>query len=188
MGKIILYCVLSFNLIIISCNHHKIENKKLKLGEHEKVEFNYSPSAICNYDSLLFKYALSFEPRSISLQKSINSELDTFLNNVDTICLKKQKKFEFFVCCILLKQYKHHLECCHQGYDLLSMREGSSSLIINGFLHMINPRDFNLEMLNSGAIVDYIQNQKDLKNNTVLEPYLKKIEEINKRIIRGDFK
>lgn len=139
-----------------------------------------------NYDSMLLVISNEFEPKSINLNNSISSKASSFILNVDTNCLRKQSMYDTFIAIILAKLYSHHLKCCNQGYDLLSMKEGAAKVIIVEFEKMAGyDKKPNLEFLNSGKIVNYINSQPDLQKNLEIQSLLKEINKQEKRIERG---
>lgn len=147
-----------------------------------------SKDKICttDYDSVLDKYSQSFEPSTIDLSKSLSPTLNLFLLNVDTNCLRKEKKYEVFITIILAKLNYYHLKCCNQGYDLQSMEQGGAKVIINEFKNIAGYKSQRLEMLNSSTVVDFIEHHQALKDNTTLKDILKKIDEEASRIDKGN--
>lgn len=143
----------------LSCNF--ISEKKVDIDDSGR---NKVKSHICeeNYDSLLVRYANEFSATTVDLNGSLSSDLKVFLNSVDTGCLKKQTEYRYFIALILAKLALHHLQCCNQHYDLYQMNEGPASIIINGFNGLAAYESNNLEMLNSGLIIDYIKSDSSL--------------------------
>ena len=142
-----------------------------------KTESAIKDNRDCNqiHDSMLVRFADAFTPISISLDKSILQELKSFIFSIDTVCLRKQNKYEYFVSVIVAKQALHHLQCCNQGYDLYQMREGAAAIIINEFDRFSGYKSKKLEMLNSGVIVDYINSNSTLSSDTTLANLVKLI-------------
>jgi hypothetical protein len=59
---------------------------------------------------------------------------------------------------ILAKLAWHHLSCCNRHYDLYQMRDSAAAaVIINEFNKLAGYEGQRLEMLQSGAIVEYIE-------------------------------
>lgn len=143
----------------------------------------------CNndYDSLLVKYSNSFKATEIDLNKCLSEQEQSFILKVDTNCLEGQKEYKKFIAIILAKLYSHHLQCCNQGYDLLSMKEGAASIIISGFEKLAGYKGRNLEMLNSGTIVDYIDKEPSFKNNKTVQVLREDIRKEVQRIEKGNF-
>lgn len=143
---------------------------------------------ICNgeYYSSLLKYAYTFEPSTINLSKSLSPQLDAFLLNIDTNCLRQQKEYRVFTTIILAKLYYNHLKCCNQGYDLQSMETGGAKVIIEEFKKIAGYQNQQLEMLNSGVILDFLKSDQTLKENTVLKDLIDKIEKEAQRINKGN--
>jgi hypothetical protein len=126
-------------------------------------------------DSLLLGYANDFKPSSIDLDPSISSKFQQFISSIDTNCLRRQKNYKLFITIILTKQYKYHLECCSQGYDLLGMKKGGANLIINEFERLLGIQGQNIEFLNSFKVIDYVYGDDSLMKNEVLNNLLKQI-------------
>ena len=153
-----LLVILIFFPLIFLCQI--MENKE------EKVE------PICDFQNLKlkFEHAINiFNPREVSLSKSMNKNTFKFIRQIDSVCLMENDDFDNFTIIILIKQYNFHLKEYHQGFDLLMMREGSAKLIIDNFCKIANI-DNDIEMLNSGYILEYIE-QKGLyeKYKTFIE-------------------
>ncbi len=138
-----------------------------------------------NYDSLLLKYANEFAATTIDLNSSLSSGLKSFLLSVDTNCLRKQKEYKYFVALILEKLALHHLKCCNQHYDLYQMREGAATIIINEFDRLAGYGGQQLEMLNSGVVMDYILNDKTLSTNPTISRVKNAMEAESARIKKG---
>lgn len=138
------------------------------------------------YDRDLAKYSESFEASTIDLAKSISPSLDSFLIDVDTNCLRKEKRYKVFITTILAKLYYYHLKCCNQGYDLQSMAHGGAGVLINEFKRIAGYNELRLEMLNSSTVVDYVDHHQELKDNIKLNIILKKIYQETARIEKGN--
>ena len=138
-----------------------------------------------NYDSLLLIYAQSFKATEIPLDKNLSHEVTSFILKTDSGCLEKQKEYKTFIAIILGKLYLRHLQCCNQGYDLLSMRNGAASVIINDFEKLAGYKGQNLEMLNSGIIADYIDREPTIKANKLIQEIRENIDKEAKRIKKG---
>lgn len=143
----------------------------------------------CNidYDSLLLRYSNSFKATEIDLSKCFSKQEQSFILMIDTNCLEEQKEYKNFIVVILAKLYLHHLQCCNQGYDLLSMKEGAASIVINAFVKLGSYTGKSLEMLNSGTIVDYIDKESLFKNNKTIQALRDDIRKEVQRIGKGDF-
>jgi len=178
------FCFLALSLsFLFSCSQG--EQKQKKVGSlNQKVNTQFDCKE--NYDSMLMVISKEFEPTSIELNKSLSSNANSFLLNVDTNCLRRQSEYVVFITIILSKLYLHHLKCCNQGYDLLSMKDGAGGVIINEFENLVGyDKNANLEFLNSFKIVDYIKSRPDLLKNPELRSLLKKIDKEEKRIEKG---
>lgn len=169
-------------LIIISCQNNSNNAAKKEPGDTVtiiKIDCNE------NYDSLLLEYAKDFRADEIGLDKNLTEEVSAFILRTGTLCLEKQKEYNTFVVTVLAKLYLHHLQCCNQGYDLLSMRSGAASVIIDGFRKLAGYKDRNLEMLNSGTVVDFIDKEPAIKANNEIQEIRRNIEKEAKRIEKG---
>jgi hypothetical protein len=140
-----------------------------------------------DFDSILVKHADQFAPGTIELAGSISRQLDTFLVNVDTNCLRKQSHYKYFISVILGKLALHHLQCCNQGYDLYHMREGGASIVINEFNQMAGYGAENLEMLNSVIVKDFIEREPTLYSNPVIKKLIIAMNNESSRIEKGIF-
>jgi len=138
---------------------------------------NYDLHDSCkeNYDTLLCRYADNYSPNNIDLGKTLDHSLDSFPLHVDTICLRSQKEYEYFITEILAKLFYYHILNGHQSYDLLSMDEGGAKVIIHEFKKMAGYGTIHMEMLSSGVVVDFIQQNKVLRTNPRLGKLLKQI-------------
>lgn len=142
-------------IILFACNNFN-QNKEASL-KYPIKNIHEEKTCSIDYNSQLDTYSKTFEPKSIDLNQSISKPLDSFLLHVDTNCLRQQKQYQNFITTILAKLYYHHLKCCNQGYDLQSMAKGGAKIIIDDFERIAGYRERRLEMLNSGTVVDYIE-------------------------------
>jgi len=130
---------------------------------------NCSDNLIKSYDSLFVVMSNKFSPKDIDFDKSIklNEDVDKFIDSIkqNDKCLYKSEELNTFVVILLLKQYKFHLQNYHQGYDLFSMCSGNAKYIIGKYLLLINKKSNDLEMLNSGYIVEFLNTTKAIKLN-----------------------
>jgi hypothetical protein len=165
--------------LLVSCHNGNINGEK---ANNPSLVTTECPS----YDSLLTRFADEFEAVEISLDKSLTNTVSDFLNKVDTTCLRTQREYEYFIAEILAKQYLHHLQCCNQGYDLLSMKKKSASIIVREFQVASGMSNPNLEMLNSGVIVDFIEKRPNLKTRGKLSSLLERIKNEQARIEKRD--
>lgn len=173
-------------IFIFSCNRSSVNNTKDTVSKNDTA--SKVNESICNvdYDSSLLKYANNFKATTIRLDKSLSSELDSFLLFVDTNCLRKQKNYSLFIATVLAKLYCHHLKCCNQGYDLQSLEQGSAKIIIEDFKKMAGYQNQRLDMLNSGTVEDFIESRQDLKSNSQLKEIVKEIEKELTRLDKGN--
>lgn len=177
--------LITLNLFVISGCHENNSKKELH-NSQPSMKVVYSPCDI-NYDSLFVKYCDGFKATEINLNKCLSKEVDSFILRTDTSCLEKQKEYKNFVVIVLAKLYNQHLKCCNQGYDLLSMKEGAAKVIINSFEKQAGYQGKNLEMLNSGTIVDYIDKEQLFKGSKAIYELREKIRNEAERIKRGNF-
>lgn len=179
------YVIFLFNLIcILGCSSTADKETVIKYSD-----INQTENIVCdqNYDSLLLKYANEFTPTTIDLNGSLSSDLKSFLLSVDTNCLRRQAEYKYFIALITAKLALHHLKCCNQHYDLYQMREGAAAVIINEFNKLAGYEGQQLEMLNSGLIVDYIKSDTMLSTNPAIISVIKAYESESKRIEKGVF-
>lgn len=173
--KIIICFSISFTLF--NC-----QNKKASEKENITIN-NCNDSLIKSYDSLFTVMSNKFNPNDINFDKSIksNQDVDKFISSVkyNDICFDKSKELDAFVTILILKQYKFHLENYHQGYDLFSMSSGSANYIIDKYLHMIDKNKSNLEMLNSGYIVEFLNTTKAAHLNEFQKRLIDEIDKIS---------
>jgi hypothetical protein len=174
-----MFHLLVIGILLTNCNVTTNNEVKESSGSVRQGNCNQ------NHDTALLKYANEFNPTEINLQKNISKELDSFLLNAYTVCLRKQTKYEFFIAAILANLYYYHLSCCNQGYNLLSMKAGSAGIIINEFENLAGYKSQNLEMLNSEIIVDYLELHPQLRETPLLKLLLEKIKKEATRIDKG---
>jgi hypothetical protein len=140
--------VFILNFLCSWCCSSSLNNKAVPKNSNS----NEPKTIVCNqnYDSLLLKYSNDFTPITVDLNKSLSSDLRSFLLSIDTTCLRKQNEYKYFIAFILEKLSLHYLKCCNQQYDLYQMREGAAAIIINEFNRLAGYENKDLEMLNSG--------------------------------------
>lgn len=146
-----------------------------------KKNIRYCDTINTNY--LLKDLAVKFQPKAISINFSISKDkrMKSFLENNDYNCFSNCSEYENFVVIILLKQYKYHIENSHQGYDLLPMKSGISFNIIEYFQNSSGYKG-DLEMLNSGIIMEYVLKNKNRLNNPLINKIFKEIKLIEKKM------
>src|SRR5688572_12785321 len=110
------------NLIIISGCHDGNESRINNPPFTDTTIITRPSDNNLNYDSLLLKYSNTFKATEIGLDKCLSEEMSSFILNNDTSFLERRKECKNFITIILAKLYYHHLQCCNQGYDLLSMK------------------------------------------------------------------
>ena len=177
---ILIYCLI-FSQSCLETNNQTEKQDAKSLQNVGEVKCNE------NFDSVLLKISQDFKPRDIDLSRSLSAKTSEFILNVDTICLRKQRVYQVFVGEILAKLYLYHLQCCNQGYDLLSMRQGAAAIIINEFMKLAGYNARNPEFLNSFKIVDCINSSTDLLQNPRIQPLLIQIKNEQQRIEKGVF-
>lgn len=163
--KILHYLIL---ILILSCN-----NNNIRTNSNLDKNINCSDKA----DSLMLKYSAEFNPTQIDLSKDISDGLDSLLLQTDSSCLRQQESYQLFISTILAKLFYFHLYQGHQGYDLRSMERGGAKRLIQEFERMAGYSDTQPEMINSGAIMNYIEKNKRLKENSVLIALKKRIDQ-----------
>lgn len=167
MKSLSLLCALIF---LISCQS-KLPKNSDSISKIPDVK------KLCNenYDSVLVKYAKDFKSTYFELSKNLSPELNSFLLQVDTTCLRQQKEYRFFIATILAKLYYYHIVNAHQGYDLQLMEIGGSKVIVEEFKKMAGLDKRRYEILNSDNVVCFIQKDAILSEDTTLKSILKQI-------------
>ncbi len=155
--------------------------------DQEKQNNIVKGKQICNPadDSLLLKYGNEFTPTDLELDSSLSFDLKKYLSKVDTSCLRKVSNYRYFISMVLAKLYLYHLKCCDQSYDLYQMKTGEAAIIINEYDKVSGYNSQNLEMLSSGTIVEFINNDKILSANPSVHAQLNKIKLEEDRLRRG---
>lgn len=172
-------CFFICAICICSCQYNSSGNN---LSHELTVE-----SKICeDYSDTLLKYAKGFKAVSIELDSSLSAPLNNLISSFDTVCFRKQEKYKTFISIIFLKLYDYHLHCCNQGYDLLAMETGNSKILIRELKRIAGYQNQNLEMLNSGIVVNYVESDKSLEGETEIKNLLGKIHNEIRRINEGN--
>jgi len=96
-------------------------------------------------------------------------------------CFYKNEKLNYFITVLILKQYKFQLKNYHQGYDLFSMDKNNGKYIVEKYLLLLGKKRNDLEMLNSGYIVDYLS-KKEYKKSIIQKNILNEIDELNYKL------
>lgn len=166
-----LICFQALILFLSGCSGHKSEQSFV--GKTDKTIVKDSCK---NLDSILYEYAVKFQPDNIKLAECMSSEFQTFLDTTTIECIRKQNNYKFFISAVLAKLYAYHINCCKVGFDLLGMKEGAAKIIINEFQSLSGYDSKNLEFLESGNIVSYINNDSELKNNKILAKIIQQVQ------------
>lgn len=171
-------------LFCIHCANNHQENSNPQKDSSNKNILLYKPCK--GYDNLI-ELGTNFKPTDLDLNLSLkkNIQLNLFLDTIDKNCLLNQNNYKLFIAIILVKQYYFHLSNYHQGFDLLSMRIGNASKIVDCFREMTNKRA-KLEMLNSGLIENYLQENPKIRN-VEINNYLKRINAVGDSIKMGAY-
>lgn len=81
----------------------------------------------------LYKYAIEYQPKHLSLEKDINDTLNNY--DLNYIFEKGDPDSLLFICKVfLLKQYLYQIKTANQGFNLYIMRVGSAKIIIDYYL------------------------------------------------------
>jgi len=151
--------------LIYSCQEKNRGSKEVTVDTNGNKQI-----PICNNcDSALSKFSNNFVPKDLELSNSISPELDSFLRHADTNCLRKQNLYKPFLATIFAKLAVYHLKCCHQGYDLFQMKGTSANILVHEFENVSDYHRNKLEMLNSGVVFDFIQEDSSLESNKMLK-------------------
>lgn len=166
--KIVFYLLIF--ILFWSCQKRNQKKKEYNIGKKENVLNICNDSIIKVYDSLFSIRSEKFNPNNIDFDESIKSDqqLNHFIDSLkvyDT-CFYENNERNNFITILILKQYKFHLENYHQGYDLLSMDKNNAGYVIDKYLSILDKKKNDLEMLNSGYIVEYLNRSKNKKNRT----------------------
>lgn len=180
-------------LFLWGCTHarEKVENPEPDSGTHKvQVISTFSAHAVCDmdYDTTLIRLAKAFKATDIDLWHSMPEELNQFMIQADTNCLRKQKEYPFFINTILAKLVLYQLTCCHQHYELRATREGGpvgATRIVNEFEWMAGFQNKVIEMLNSGEVEEYILKTPQLESNPYLKRIMLKIKKAEDNISKG---
>lgn len=121
-------------------------------------------------------YVAGFIPNRIDLSENLTPSLDSFLLYTDSNCLRQASEYPVFVTAILAKQYDYHVVVGHQGYDLQGMEDGGARVLIEEFKRMAGFRKNPSDMLNSYAVITYIQHNDSLRNIPVLKEIVDKVQ------------
>ncbi|REC52553.1 hypothetical protein DRF68_02185 [Candidatus Chryseobacterium massiliae] len=169
-------------------------NCEKKTSDTKKYNFNKSAhsynikcndSIIKKYESFFITRSENFIPSDINLYKSIESDrkLNSFIDSLKMYdsCFYKNEKLNYFITVLILKQYKFQLKNYHQGYDLFSMDKNNGKYIVEKYLLLLGKKRNDLEMLNSGYIVDYLS-KKEYKKSIIQKNILNEIDELNYKL------
>jgi hypothetical protein len=172
-----LLVILVISTLKFSCSDNKKSAEKpISPGLRTSIQ---TDTVICNEQNSdsLADFVKTFKASSIDLSNSISRELASFLQRVDSNCLRRDTMYRVFITGILAKLYLYHLDCCSQAYDLQSMESPPAKVIVNEYRRLLGylPGQ-GIEFLNSGKVEDYILNDSILSKNSILKPILKQIE------------
>jgi hypothetical protein len=178
--------VVSF-LAVTSCKEHFNQSivPPQVIDTVSKIQKKNAP-AVCNsnFDTTLVRLAKSFHATNSDVTHSMSRELNQFMLQVDTNCLRKQKMYRFFINAILAKVVLHQLRCCNQHYEMRHEKDGAE-VILNEFEMMAGFRNKQIEFLSSYEVEAYIQKTPDLHTNAYLKSIMKKINTQGTRISSG---
>jgi hypothetical protein len=171
--------IVIFYLSQVGCNSNS-RNKAILNESHPLLSTRASCDTI-KVDSLFKIYAEAFMPTKLGLDKCLPDAFDTLLNKIDSNCLRSLPHYKYSILLVLLKLYNYDIRVGHQGYDLLTMKEGASKIIINEFELIGGYKSERLEMLNSGTVLDVIDKEKELKSNPTLKKYYEEVKQSIKK-------
>jgi hypothetical protein len=118
------------------------------------------------------RYAKEFRPSRIGLDKCPLDSFTTFFSRVDIDCLRSLPHYKYGVLLVMLKLYDYHISKAHQGYDLYSMKNGTSKTLIDEFELIGGYNKGSYDMLNSGTVLDVIDKDKQLAADPSFQRYL----------------
>ncbi len=121
----------------------------------------------------------------INLGKHISPDLTPEILHQTAISYPKE--YQKYCLMIVLKLYQFHLNCCHQGYNLNTMREEASArMIINEVYCIIGEKYYNEEFTSSARVYDWvIQNNQYLNDQEIkklVQELGNQIKQIQKKI------
>jgi hypothetical protein len=158
-------------IFFCACNNQTAKSKDNQLPSPKDTLICGSAT-----DSLMLVYAANFTPNKIDLSKTMPQDLDSFLLHTDTLCLQGQSDYQVFVAIVLAKLFYYHLRKGDQSYDLQIMEHGGAKVIIEGFKEIAGYRGQTLEWFGSGAIMNYLDQNKRLRDNKLLDSIARKVE------------
>jgi hypothetical protein len=165
-------------LVSFSCvNKEKSSNHtKVDMGVQRNMQTFNLPS--CD-TTLLNRRAINllydFKPSKIDLGDCMSDSLVAFLKSVDSSCLRSLQSYKKLVCGLLLKLYAHHVECCIQGYDLLSMKSGEAKIIIEEYEWITNVYNEKRDMLNSASVFYFVKEDSLLSKDPLINKIMQQI-------------
>lgn len=136
------------------------------------------------YNKKLLLIAKQFEPHHINLDIAIQSDT-LFTNVIEEIgecTIREQTEYDTFLLVVFLKLYQYHLSSCHQGYDLLAMRNDHDSFLIDDLSELMNIDIHYIEMLNSGYVFDFVTSNDSYKHNPTITQLVDSISSIQNSI------
>lgn len=119
---------------------------------------------------------------------------DTLKFAIDSLYKVDTTNLKIWTALILLKEYSHHLDCCHQSYearvfnndDMFKSKplDKENNYILYTFLKLTNQLSLattDTEFFGSGFIYSYLTEHTELANNKLIEPYFTKVDKAEKK-------
>lgn len=147
--------------------------------------FSIAPSKVFEQYALNYKPMQTVNSANIALPQ-IN---DTLKFAIDSLFKIDTSNLRRWTALILIKQFFHHLECCHQSYELRNGYDENGKLdkatnpVLFAFLNLTNQMEIGSsknEFLSSGFIYDYLVVHTELANNKYIKPYFDRVNKIER--------
>ncbi len=119
---------------------------------------------------------------------------DTLKFAIDSLYKVDTTNLKIWTALILLKEYSHQLDCCHQSYEARVFNEDEmfknkpldkeSNYILYTFLKLTNELNIattDTEFFSSGFIYSYLSEHRELANNKLIKPYFDKVDKTEKK-------
>ena len=163
------------------CAPHAKKNSK---DQNSASAFkNPTDSAKLRYENKFNEFVLKYNPSHIDLSEDMNNELKTFNLKLifDHAELHTKQRW---IAIIFLKQYLFQLQNANQSYDIITMGKGETKFIVDEFmeLYQVPPHQ---EWVGSSLIVKIVKKDNLLSDDPIIDQYLVKINQEEKRIESG---
>ena len=121
---------------------------------------------------------------------------DTLKFAIDSLYQVDTTNLKIWTALILIKEYSHHLDCCHQSYETRVFSDKGNDLtkdipldkeknyVLYTFLeltHQLEIASSKTEFLSSGFIYSYLFEHPELASNKLIKPYFDKVDKAEKK-------